>query len=217
MLSAVTANATSTVALVSGSLAGAWGYRRELGDARWWLRALFLPSLAGGLLGAWLMVYFPDSFERAVPWLLLTASLLFLFQPAIARRFPPHPEPGRRRWWSLPLVVAFQFLVAVYGGYFGAGIGILMISSLSLMGVGDIHRINAVKTLLAAVINGVSIVLFVAYGVVEWRLALPMAVGAILGGYGGARLARRLPRWLVRWFVIAVGLTLAGYYFVKPG
>lgn len=216
-LSAVTANATSTVALVSGSLAGAWGYRRELGDARWWLRALFLPSLAGGLLGAWLMVYFPDSFERAVPWLLLTASLLFLFQPAIARRFPPHPEPGRRRWWSLPLVVAFQFLVAVYGGYFGAGIGILMISSLSLMGVGDIHRINAVKTLLAAVINGVSIVLFVAYGVVEWRLALPMAVGAILGGYGGARLARRLPRWLVRWFVIAVGLTLAGYYFVKPG
>lgn len=215
LLSAVWANATSTVALVPGSLAGAWGYRRELGAAAWWLRVLLLPSVLGGLVGSWLMVDFPNYFDRAVPWLLLTASLLFLFQPVIARRFPPHPEPGRRRWWSLPLVVAFQFLVAVYGGYFGAGIGILMISSLSLMGVGDIHRINAVKTLLAAAINGVSVGMFVVYRVIDWRLAVPMAVGAIIGGYGGAVVARVLPRWTVRWFVIAVGLSLAVYYFCK--
>jgi uncharacterized membrane protein YfcA len=115
----------------------------------------------------------------------------------------------------MALVVAFQFLVAVYGGYFGAGIGILMITSLGLMGVGDIHRINSVKTLLAAAINGASVVVFVADGKVDWRLVGPMAAGAIAGGLLGAAVGRRLPKALVRWFVICLGLGLAGYYFVK--
>ena len=210
------ANATSTVALMPGSAAGAWGYRRELGGGRHWLLLLGGPSLFGGLVGSLLLVLLPPSvFAFLVPWLLLTASLLFLLQPALGRFVRVHasgglPGPGVRRG-----VVAFQFLVSVYGGYFGAGIGILMLSALSLMGLGDIHRMNAVKTLLAALINGVSILVFVARGIVEYRYGLVMAVAGVLGGYAGAHFGRRLPRVLVRWLVIAVGLGLSAYYFAR--
>jgi uncharacterized membrane protein YfcA len=210
------ANATSTVALMPGSAAGAWGYRRELDGGRHWLVLLGAPSLAGGLVGSLSLVLLPPSvFTALIPWLLLTASLLFLLQPALSRFVLGHagdkpPGPSLRR-----AVVAFQFLVAVYGGYFGAGIGILMLSALSLMGLGDIHRMNAVKTFLAALINGVSIVVFVARGFVDYRYGLVMAVAGIAGGYAGARLGRRLPRALVRWFVVAVGLGLSAYYFAK--
>src|SRR5262249_13268902 len=135
--------------------------------------------------------------------------------PALGRWLQAHetvglPSPGWRAG-----VMVFQFFVAVYGGYFGAGIGILMLSSLSFMGLGDIHRMNAVKTFLAACINGVAVVEFVAQDKVRWDFAVIMAAFAIAGGYAGARLGRRLPRPLVRWFVIAVGLGLAAYYFAK--
>jgi uncharacterized membrane protein YfcA len=112
-------------------------------------------------------------------------------------------------------VAAFQFVVAVYGGYFGAGIGILMLSSLSLMGMADIHQMNALKTILAAVINGVSVVVFIVEGKVEWRYALVMGVAASAGGYCGACMARRLNGTLVRWIVIAIGFSLGGYYLWK--
>src|SRR5262249_20369072 len=167
--SQVIANATSTVALVPGSLAGAWGFRREVDAVRQWVRLLALPSLLGGLLGSLLVTRLPpEYFAALVPWLILTATLLFMLQPLITPWFgsgQPHAEPA-----ALPrhAVVGFQFLVGVYGGYFGAGIGILMLSSLSLMGLGDIHRMNAVKTLLAALMNGVSVVVFVAENQVEW-------------------------------------------------
>jgi uncharacterized membrane protein YfcA len=112
-------------------------------------------------------------------------------------------------------LIFFQFLVAVYGGYFGAGIGILMLTALSFMGLGDVHRVNALKSVLAAAINGVSVVVFAAGGKVRWELALPMAAAALLGGYAGAAVGRRLPRALVRWFVVLVGFGLAAYYFLK--
>ena len=211
----VVANATSTMALVPGSLAGAWGYRRELRGSRRWLLLLFPPSLLGGVAGAVLMVAYPDYFNRVIPWLLLTASLLFLAQPYLTRWFPPHPDTGRASLGVQTAVVVFQFFVAVYGGYFGAGIGILMLTSLSFMGMGDVHRINAVKTILAAVINGVSIVVFVAANVIDWRYAPVMAVASILGGYYGAVIGRRIPRAILRGFVVAVGLVLAAYYFLK--
>jgi uncharacterized membrane protein YfcA len=214
--SQVVANATSTVALVPGSLAGAWGFRRELRSVSHWIRLLFLPSLLGGLIGSLLVTRLPPRFfALLVPWLILTATLLFLLQPTITRVFgigKPHAEP---RPAARAAVVVFQFLVAVYGGYFGAGIGILMLSSLSLMGLGDIHRMNAAKTFLAAVINGVSVVVFVAEGEVEWRYAAVMAVAAITGGYLGASYGRRLPRSLVRWLVIAIGFGLAAKYFYQ--
>ena len=219
-LSGVVANATSTVALAPGSLAGAWGYRRELEGTRRWLLLLLPSSVVGGLVGAVLMVAYPKYFNQIVPWLLLIAALLFLFQPYFTRWFPPHPVTGRASVGVQTAVVVAQFFVAVYGGYFGAGIGILMLTSLSFMGMDDINRINAVKTILAAVINGVSIVVFVVYSfvvysVVEWRYAPVMAVASILGGYYGAVIGRRIPRAVLRGFVVSVGLVLAAYYFLK--
>ena len=211
----IIANATSTAALVPGSLAGAWGYRRELEGSRRWLLLLTAPSLLGGVVGAVLMVAFPGCFNLVIPWLLLLASLLFLAQPYLTHWFPPHPETGRASLGVQAAVVVFQFFVAVYGGYFGAGIGILMLTSLSFMGMGDVHRMNAVKTILAAVINGVSVVVFVLYNTIDWRYAPVMAVASILGGYYGAVIGRRLPKALVRGFVVAVGLGLAAYYFLQ--
>jgi uncharacterized membrane protein YfcA len=212
----VVSNATNTVAMVPGSLAGAWGFRRELRGAGRWLALLLGPSLLGGVIGALLVTRLPGAvFAYLVPWLLLVASLLFLFQPQLARLLP------RRRPDALPTpgvcvaVMGFQLLVAVYGGYFGAGIGILMLTALGLMGLGDIHRMNAIKAILAAVINGVSIVVFVIDKQVHWPSALLMSCGTILGGYTGASLGRRLPRVAIRWFVITVGLVLSAYYFAQ--
>ncbi len=213
-LSEVVANSTSTVALVPGSVAGAWGFRRELRGTGPWLALLIGPSLLGGLGGSLLLTRLPNHYFAAlVPWLLLTASLLFLAQPYLTRALPARTADSLPSPWLCGAVVVFQFFVAVYGGYFGAGIGILMLTSLGLMGLGDIHRMNAVKTLLASFINGVSVVVFVVEGTVEWRYALPMAVGAIAGGYAGAHLGRALPRVAVRWFVILLGLGLSAYYF----
>jgi len=109
----------------------------------------------------------------------------------------------------------FQFFVAVYGGYFGAGIGILMLAALAMMGIADIHEMNAVKTLLAAVINGVSAAIFIGSGNVQWPFAVAMGASSVVGGYAGARVAKRLNRTLVRNTVVAIGFGLAGYYFYR--
>jgi uncharacterized membrane protein YfcA len=204
------------VALVPGSLAGAWGYRQELWQARRWAFWLAWPSLAGGYIGALLLTRLDEKYFRAVvPWLILVAAVLFLLQPRLGR-LRRSPGPGAKlspAGWTA--AVLFQFIVAVYGGYFGAGIGILMLSSLGLMGVGDINQMNGVKTFLAVCINGVSVAVFVLDGHVVWSAALVMAVAAIMGGYGGARVARRLNRNLVRWVVIVIAFALAGYFFHK--
>lgn len=212
----VTANATSTVALVPGSLGAAWGYRREMALSSRWTRLLIGPSLVGGVVGSLLVVELDESyFSALIPWLLLTAALLFLAQPGFAKLAGIGKEHTPPTAWTLAGVVMFQFLVAVYGGYFGAGIGILMLSALGLMGFADIHRMNALKTLLGACINGVSVVVFVAEQKVEWRYALSMTVAAIIGGYLGARIARRLDGNVVRWVVVLIGLGLATHSFYK--
>lgn len=215
-LPAVLANTTSTVALVPASLAGAWGLRRELVGTGPWLLLLTPPSILGGMLGAMLLLYLPQSyFNHLIPWLLLTAALLFLLQPYLARRFVLRAESGLPSWRVRLLVLLFQLLVAIYGGYFGAGIGILMLTALAFMGLGDIHRMNAVKGILAAAINGTSVLVFVLQGQVVWSLAVLMALGAIGGGLTGAAVGRRLPKGAIRWFVILVGLGLALRYFLK--
>lgn len=212
----VGANATSTVALVTGSAAGAWGFRAELKPSRKWLWWLVPPCILGGAIGTWLVMVFPDNvFKALVPWLILTAATLFLLQPLISRWVgagQPHEEPPTRVKIG---VVFFQFLVAIYGGYFGAGIGILMITSLSLMGLGDLHRVNALKALLAACINLVSVVMWVYGDKVEWRFVPVMAAAAIMGGYLGARMSQRLNKTLLRWLIIAVGFGLAAHYFAR--
>lgn len=211
----VFANATSTVALVPGSLASAWGYRREMRTSRSWTLYLIGPSLIGGLVGSLLVTRLDARyFQVLVPWLILTAALLFMAQPAVARMIQakPHGAPSGN---TVAAVIIAQFFISVYGGYFGAGIGILMLSALALMGLPGVHQMNAVKTFLAFCINGVSVLVFVVEKKVEWCYVPIMAVAAISGGYLGARLARRVKPRLVRWFIIAVGLGLAGYYFYK--
>jgi len=216
------ANGTSTVALMPGSIAGAFGYRKELWECRQFVLRMILPSLVGGYVGATLVGLDKESFAALVPWLILTAALLFVVQAPLSKWVkrraaaeganPDHHEPN---WVTQSLVIGFQFLVAVYGGYFGAGIGILMLSALGFMGVGDIHRMNAVKTILASAINAAAAVVFVRDGLVDWAYALPMAAAAIAGGYAGARVARRLPASYVRYAVIAIGFGLSAYYFIR--
>ena len=211
----VLANATSTVALWPASLAGVYGFRRELkGGARLFL--LFgAPSLAGGVLGAALLLRTPSgTFARLVPFLILFASVLLAAQEPVARKLgrAEGSEPTRA-WWAGAIV--FQFFVGVYGGYFGAGIGILMLAALGLLGFTDIHRMNALKNLLAICINGVAAVYFIASGAVIWSDVLVMTFAAVAGGYAGARLAYRLGRRFVRLAVIFIGLLMSVSLFFK--
>jgi uncharacterized membrane protein YfcA len=211
----ILANATSTVALMPGSLAGAFAYRKELYECRRLVLLLLAPSILGGACGSLLVTEFPASvFDALVPWLILTAALLFLLQGPLKRLtwMSPHSKP---HWYTTSGVIGAQFLIAVYGGYFGAGIGILMLSVLPFMGTKTIHETNAAKTILATCINGVTVLIFVIKGLVIWPYALAMAAAAILGGYVGARFARRLPAFYVRLLVVVIGFTLAGYYLWK--
>lgn len=267
----VLANATSTVALLPASLAGAYGFRREQrGGARLFL--LFAaPSLAGGILGAVLLLRTPShTFARLVPFLILFATLLLAVQEPLSRRLRGargerrgagageasadtvdgmsggavggangvgvnvsrdarvkrpggasgdersggfEGEETSRAWWAGAIV--FQFFVGVYGGYFGAGIGILMLAALGLLGFTDIHRMNALKNLLALCINGVAALYFVASGAVIWADVLLMTFAAIAGGYSGARLAYRLGRRFVRLAVIFIGIVMSVSLFFK--
>ena len=212
---AINANATSTVALWPGSLSGAWGFRRELADADRRLFALVVPSVAGGLGGAILLAQTPpEVFERIVPILILFATLLFMAQEPLQRRFnlaAAHEARSHWRSWTM----FFQLLVGVYGGYFGAGIGIMMLAALSLMGHSDIHQMNGVKNLLAVAINGIAIGYLAFTDLILWPTALLMAFGAIAGGIGGAGAARRIGRSAVRRIVVGVGLGMAFIMFMR--
>jgi uncharacterized protein len=211
----VLANATSTVALVPGSFAAAWGYRRQLSDARRWLVLLIVPSLVGGVIGSLLLTRLnPAWFDALVPWLILVATLLLLID-SIRKRRPAGPERAQQAGWPFVGLIVFQLVVSIYGGYFGAGIGILMLAALAMMGIGDINRMNAVKTVLTVAINGVSVVVFVLEGDVLWKYGLPMAAASILGGYFGAKLALRVHPRQVRFFVIFIGFALAAYFFYQ--
>ena len=212
---AINANATSTVALWPGSLSGAWAFRREMqeGDSR--VFALIVPSLLGGLAGAILLHHTPpDLFERLIPGLILFATCLFMAQEPLQRRFNLTALHNARSHW-LSWTMLFQLLVGIYGGYFGAGIGIMMLAALSLMGHTDIHQMNGVKNLLAVAINGIAIAYLVFTGLILWPDAMVMAVGSIIGGAAGAGTARRLGRPGVRRIVIGVGFAMALSMFLR--
>lgn len=204
------ANATSTTALWPGSLSSAVTLRREwlsYGKQLWgWL---FI-SLIGGLAGALLLLRLsPDVLGRLFPYLLLTATLLFAFRSRLEQqRTPSAPLPG----WLQALAI---FAVAVYGGFFGGGIGILFMTTFSLLGMKGIHNANALKTLLASAVNGISVGTFVVSGVIVWPAALVMVGGSVLGGYLGARFARRIPAKALRLTVIGIGLFLTVYFFLR--
>ncbi len=210
------ANCTNTVALLPGAFAAGWGYRRELSASRHWLAWLAAPSLLGGLAGSLLLTELsPDTFKTLVPWLILAAAVLFAIQPQVARWTgigQAHAAPSGR---TVAVIIVFQFLVAVYGGYFGAGIGILMLSALAMMGLSDIHAMNGLKTVLNALINGISAVWFIVKQDVDWHYASMMMVAAIVGGYAGAHVARRLDKNMVRRLVVVIGFVLAGWEFYR--
>ncbi len=212
-LSAISANATNTVALVPGALAGAWGYRREMREGKRQYYWLLLPSSLGGLLGGILLRYTPPAtFAALVPWLILFAVVLFACQEPIQRSLrkgrPLLPEADTSRQWLL-MALGTQFLTGIYGGYFGAGMGIMMLATLSVLGFANIHHMNGMKNLLGMTINLVAALYFIFVGLVHWPEALVMAVGAIVGGYGGAGLARKLGAKFVRWTVIIIGVGMA--------
>ena len=209
------ANATSTVALWPGAWGAMGGYRKDLAGARPMLVRFGIPSLLGGGLGAWLMVSTSrETFAFLVPWLVLFATVLFAASERIAAWWGAREGDAEKA--AGPGVLLYQFAVAVYGGYFGAGIGILMLAALSLLGMRDIHRMNGVKMTLGMLINAVAIAIFVCAGdLVRWPEGILMAVAALLGGFGGARLAKRVPRGWIRALVIATGLVVAAEEFWK--
>ncbi|HYC58566.1 MAG TPA: sulfite exporter TauE/SafE family protein [Thermoanaerobaculia bacterium] len=213
----ILANATNAVAMWPGSLAGAYGFRRELATTRRWLLLLIIPSLIGGGLGAWLLLRTPAStFERLVPFLILGATLLLAAQEMITSRLGvlAHAHENPTRGW-VAFVFIFQLLVSLYGGYFGAGMGILMLAALGLIGLTDIHQMNGLKNVLAVGINGVAAIYFAMSGAVIWRDALILTIGTIAGGLLGARMARKLGRKFVRGFVVTIGIVMTVALLVR--
>jgi uncharacterized protein len=205
----IPANATNTVGLVPASIASAYGYRRELRGADTRVIALAVPSVVGGIIGSVLLYHTPtEVFDRLVPVLILFATLLFMVQEPIQRRFNLTAVHEARSHW-LSWTMFFQLLVAIYGGYFGAGIGILMLAAFSLMGHTDIHQMNGLKNILAGIINGIAAIYFMWVGLVVWSDAGIMTIGAIAGAMSGTRLARRLGRTTVRRMVIVIGFGMA--------
>jgi uncharacterized membrane protein YfcA len=214
-VSPVAANATSTVALVPGALSAYWGFRRDVTGDRGELLRMALPSVVGGALGALLVLWVGNrTFARVVPWLIYLATALFVAQVPLRRwldRRIGTDAHARRR----ALQVAMQFFIAVYGGFFGAAMGILMLAMLGLVGHDNLSRMNGLKNFAGVCINVLAAVIFCLGGQVRWPLALAMMVGAMAGGYGAARLSRHVnPRW-VRALVVVVGLGMGTYTLFK--
>lgn len=209
----IVANATNALALWPGTLASIGAYRRELrGQQRdiWLLSGL---SLLGGLLGAILLLYTDEQrFTALIPYLLLFATLVFTFSPQITRLAQRMVGEGNGQRW---LVVVIYIAIAIYGGFFGAGLGILTLAALALLGHDNIHRMNALKTLQAALVNGIAVATFVATGLIAWLPALIMTIGAIAGGYSGAAIARRIDARRVRIAVVVISIGLTVWFFVR--
>ena len=214
----IVANATSTVALVIGTAGSIFGFRQHLRAVWPWLVRFALVSVAGGFLGSLLLTRTDDrAFERLVPFLILFATVLFLAQGAF-RRFAGfgenagEPSVHHRRVW---VAVWFQFAVSVYGGYFGAGIGILMLASLGFLGLRDIHQMNALKNVLGSLINLVAAAWFIASGLIDWPKAGVMTVGALAGYFVGAHYSQRIPQVATRRLITVIGFTISAVMFYR--
>ena len=212
----VVANATNTVGIWPGAFGSMWGFRKEIARLDRRIFWLLLPALVGGWAGAMLLRSSSTAvFERVAPWLVLFATFLFMIQASLQKHLQT-TTPARRLGWKWLLVgILIQLGIAVYGGYFGAGISIMALSVLGLLGMTDMLEMSATTSLLSFTINGVAGVLFVATGLVHWPIALAMAVGALAGGYGATGVARRIGKLVVRRFVICVGATISAVLFVR--
>ena len=214
----INANASSTVALWPGSIASVWAYRKEFANQRRLVTFLLsITSLIGGILGAELLVRTSQTtFVKLLPYLLLLATVLFaLSGPINTRLHGKTTLKNRQSWLTLVGISFLQLIIAIYGGYFGGGIGILMLATLGLMGMENIHEMNAMKTLLTTFINGVAVIIFIIRGIVVWPQAIVMVIGAIIGGYTGAYFARKIDQRVIRGFVILVGVSMTIYFFLR--
>lgn len=211
----VTANATGTVALLPGYAASAWGFKDDMAPPPGLSMATSIAlALIGGAGGAALLLFTPnDTFGRVVPWLLLGATTLFAFGPHIRAWATRSTTAGAPT--STTKAVAGMLAVAFYGGYFNGGLGILCLALFSLLGQTQLNAMNGMKNLISALLTAIAVAIYAAGGIVEWKHALLMAVAATLGGYGGARIARRIPAQVLRWGIVFTGLVMAGLFFAK--
>jgi uncharacterized protein len=204
----VTANVSNTIGLVPGSISGAIGYRRELVGQRSRVLRLSVASLVGGLTGAVLLLVLPDdAFAAIVPVLILLGCVLVVLQPRIsawvaARHDAAGGLPHHGAWWVWPGVL----LTGVYGGYFGAAQGVLLMAVLGIGVDESLQRLNAVKNVLAAIVNGIAGLLFIAVAEVDWRVVALIAVGSVVGAQVGATVGRRLPGGVLRVVIVVVGV-----------
>lgn len=211
----IPANATNTIALWAAAAASGGAYRRRLDVPRRIMVPLLAASLVGGLAGAFLLLRTPaHTFMRVLPWLTLGATLLFAFGKKLAggrKSIIEHKASDT----ALAGASAFQLAVAVYGGYFGGGMGIVMLAMLAALGMTDIHSMNALKSVMGFVINGVAVVTFVVAGAVYWKPGIVMILGGVAGGYLGAHCAQKVPQAWIRAFVVLVGAGMTAYFFWK--
>ena len=212
----IPANATNTIALWTGAAASGGAYRKRLDVPRRVMIPLLGASLVGGLIGAILLLKTPaHTFMRVLPWLTLGATLLFAFGRKLAGGRASAMEQHDASTAALAGTTLFQLAVAVYGGYFGGGMGIVMLAMLAVLGMTDIHAMNALKSVMGSVINGVAVVTFIAARAVFWKHGIIMIVGGIVGGYLGAHYAQKMPQAWIRWFVVLVGAGMTVYFFWK--
>lgn len=211
----VPANATNTLSLWAGTAVSGGAYRNKLNLPRRIILPLLVMSLVGGLAGALLLIHTPArTFLRLIPWLMLGATLLFTFGRHLTGRI----SAGISYQASNTAIAGaslFELLVAIYGGYFGGGIGIMNLAMLAALGMTDIHAMNALKIVLVAVINGVATVTFIATGSIIWPQAIVMILGAACGGYSAAHFAQKMPQRLVRAMVIVLGFGMSIYFFLR--
>ena len=213
----VNANATSSVAVWPGTVASTIGYREELREQRGLLVPLGLSSIVGGVLGAVVLLRTPQAtFANLVPWLLLFATLLLIFgAPIVARLRKRLGHTGGPTRGGIIGLCVMQVLLGIYGGYFGGGMGFVMLAAMAFIGLDNMHVMNGMKTALASCINGVAVATFVLAGAIAWPEAIIMLIGAIIGGYGGAIYARRLDPRPIRRFTIVVACTMTLYFFAR--
>jgi uncharacterized membrane protein YfcA len=211
----IPSNATNAFALWIGTTSSIRAYWKLLNISRRVLVPLVVSSVVGGVIGAYLLLHTPaQTFLHVLPWLMLGATLLFVFGKKLVGKRPSALAHDASTA-GLAGAVAFELIVALYGGYFGGGVGIMNLAMLAALGMTDIHAMNALKVVLSGVINGVAIVMFIAAGAIYWPQGIVMTLGAIVGGYSAAHYSQKLPQAWVRAFVIAVGTGMTIYFFVK--
>ena len=211
----VSANASNTLALWIGTAASGGAYRNRLNISRRVMIPLIVTSIVGGFAGALLLIKTPaQTFLRVLPWLLLGATLLFAFGRYLTGRIAAGISQDSSNG-AVAGASVFELFVAVYGGYFGGGMGIMNLAMLSAMGMTDIHEMNALKVVLGSVINGVATVTFIIHGVISWPPAVVMLLGAVAGGYSCAHYALKLSQSWIRSFVILVGVAMTIYFFIR--